>query len=113
MYVETQGKNEPERRLSTDPTFITALDWQRVEGLLLTLWWLLGSVLGFAGSMLLAQGVAPSLGFTGDLPRGTVRAVRPPLYGAAALFFVLALFSVNSFVGRLGILRDIFDKGLQ
>lgn len=106
------GTVAPEGRLSTDPTFITALDWQRVGGLLLTLWWLLGSLLGFAGAMLLAQGVVPSLGFTRDIPEATVRLLRPPLYGAAALFLVLAALSALVFVGRLDILKEIFDKGL-
>lgn len=99
--------------MSTDPTFITALDWQRVGGLLLTLWWFLGSILGFAGAMLLAQAVVPSLGFTRDLPAGTVRMIRPPLYGGAALFAVLAVLSVLVFLGRVDILKEIFDKGLQ
>ncbi len=99
--------------MSTDPIFTTALDWQRIGGLLLTLWWLTGAALGFVGSVLLAHGMVPSLGATRDLPASTVRLVRPPLYLAAAAFVALGIVSVLAFVDRVEVLKDIFDKGLQ
>jgi hypothetical protein len=102
----------PKGRLSTDPAFTTALDWQRVGGLLLTLWWLAGSALGFVGSLLLAHGMLPSLGATRDLPASTVRLARPPLYLAAATFVALGGVSVFLFLDRVDLLKGIFDKGL-
>ena len=98
--------------MSTDPTFINALDWQRVGGLLLTLWWILASVMGLAGSLLLAQGMVPSLAGTRDIPASAARMLRPPLYLSAAFFLALLVFSVVVFVNRLPVLGDIFDKGL-
>ena len=98
--------------MSTDPTFINALDWQRVGGLLLTLWWMFASVVGLAGSLLLAQGVVPSLAGTRDIPASAARMVRPPLYLSALFFLALLIFSVLMFVDRLPILGEIFDKGL-
>ena len=98
--------------MSTDPTFINALDWQRVGGLLLTLWWILASVMGLAGSLLLAHGMVPSLAGTRDIPANAARMLRPPLYLSAAFFLVLLIFSVLVFVDRLPVLGDIFDKGL-
>ena len=99
--------------MSTDPTFTTALDWQRVGGLLMTLWWILGAVLGFVGAMLMAHGMLPSLAATRDLPASTVRLARPPLYIAAGVFVALIGVGVLLFVDRLDVLKDIFDKGLQ
>ena len=98
--------------MSTDPTFINALDWQRVGGLLLTLWWMFASVIGLAGSILLAHGMVPSLAGTRDIPASAARMVRPPLYLSALFFLALLAVSVVMFVNRLPILGDIFDKGL-
>ena len=99
--------------MSTDPNFITALDWQRIGGLLLPLWWLFGSIVAFTHSLLIAHAVVPSLGFTRELPESAIRLVRPPLYGAALFFLALGIFSVVVFINRLDILKEIFDKGLQ
>ena len=99
--------------MSTDPSFITALDWQRVGGLLLPLWWLFASVAAFAHTVLLAYAIVPSLGFTRELPASAIRIEKPPLYGAALFFLALAVFSVAVFINRLDILKEIFDKGLQ
>ena len=94
-----------------DPVFLNATDWQEVGGLLLTLWWLFGSVLGFAGSILMAQGMLPSLGFTRDIPASAVKTLRPPLYASAGLFLALGIISVLIFLDRLDILTDIFNQG--
>lgn len=99
--------------MSTDPTFITALDWQRVGGLLLPLWWLFVSMAALAHTLLLAYAIVPSLGFTKELPESAMRIVKPPLYGAALFFLGLSIFSVVIFINRLDILKEIFNKGLQ
>ncbi len=92
--------------------FVTSSDWAAIGGLLTPFWVLLGAVLGLALSMLLAQGMIPSLKATRDLPDPRLASLRPPLYGAAVLFFALAVAMVLVIVARVGTLEDIFSDRL-
>jgi hypothetical protein len=96
-----------------DPAFITSQNWADISDLLMTLWLILGSALGFGGSILLAHGMIPSLVITRDLPADLGRKVRPPLYAAGAAFLALGLFSVSLFVDRLDVITGIYNHGAQ
>ena len=96
-----------------DPSFITQADWKQLGELLVPLWMILGSVLGFAFTMLLAHGMIPSLAATRDVPAHLAMKARPPLYGAALVFFALLIFSIVLFVNRLDVLTSIFYRGAQ
>ena len=96
-----------------DPAFITSTHWKELSDLLAALWMILGSVLGIAGSMLLAQGMIPSLVATRDIPADLGRKARAPLYGSAAVFVALLLVSLFVFVDRLQVILDIFYKGAR
>ena len=96
-----------------DPNFVSATDWQRVGDLLVPLWMMVGAVLGFAGSMLIAHGIIPSLAMTNDLPSASITKVRAPLYAAAAAFFALIVVSVLLFTDRLDAMTNIFYIGQQ
>ena len=96
-----------------DPGFITSSDWKAVSELLATLWLILGSALGFGGSMLLAHGMIPSLVATRDVDATAARMARPALYVAALAFLALALISVLTFVDSLGGLTSIYYRGAQ
>ena len=90
------------------PRYITSADWANLSRLLFPLWRLVGGVFGFAGSMLLAHAVIPSLATSRDLPDPRLVKLRPPLYLGAALFLLLAIFAVTLIVDRVGVLREIF-----
>ena len=94
-----------------DPAFITQADWKSMSELLAPLWMIAGSALGLAGSMLLAHGMIPSLAASRDLPPRTAGRARPPLYAAAAVFLVLAVYGVLLLVARLDAITTIFYRG--
>ena len=97
----------------TDPAFLTQADWHNMSRLLFTLWFILGSVLGLAFSMLLANGMIPSLAATRHISVDTARKARPPLYAAAVVFLGLALFGITLMIDRFDGLTAIFNQGAQ
>ncbi len=94
-----------------DPAYMTQADWKSVSQLLVPLWMILGSGLGLGFSMLLAQGMLPSLAASRDIPAATARRARPALYLAAVVFLATGLFSVAVLISRLGTVSDIFYRG--
>ena len=94
------------------PEYITSSDWANLSGLLFPLWGLLGAVFGFAGSMLLAHGVIPSLAANRDLPDPRLVKLRPPLYLSAALSLLLAMLMVVVIFDRVGVLGEFFHQRL-
>ena len=96
-----------------DPSFISSADWAATSDLLAALWLLLGSAIGFGSSMLLAQGMIPSLAISRDIPESVARRIRPPLYGAAVVFLVSTAYAVSLFIDRLGVISAIFYRGAQ
>ena len=96
-----------------DPAYITSADWAAISDLLQTLWQILGSTLGFGGSMLLAHGMVPSLVNSRDLPAGLGKKVRPPLYFAGLAFLAMGLLSAYQFADRIGVITGIYNRGAQ
>ena len=94
-----------------DPAYMTQADWKSVSQLLVPLWMILGSGLGLGFSMLLAQGMLPSLAASRDIQASTARRARPALYLAAVVFLAAGLFSVAVLISRLGTVSDIFYRG--
>ena len=90
------------------PKFVTTSDWAALSGLLIPFWFLVIVVVGFAGSMLLAHGMIPSLANTRELPDPRIAKLRPLLYLSAAGFLVLIVITVAIIASRLGIISDIF-----
>lgn len=88
--------------------YITSADWANISGFLFPLWGLVFGVFGFAGSMLLAHGVIPSLAATRDLPDPRLLKLRPPLYLSAIAFLALAVVMVFVIVARVEFLGEIF-----
>lgn len=96
-----------------DPNAINAANWAATSDLLAALWLLLGSAFGFGGAMLLAHGMIPSLAISRDIPAAVARRIRPPLYIAALVFLGLIGYAIILFVGRLGVISEIFYRGAQ
>lgn len=96
-----------------DPNFITTQSWAGTSDLLASLWLIAGAALGFAASMLLAQGMIPSLSISRDIPESVARRIRPPLYLAAAVFLGLLVYGIVLFIDRLWVISAIFYGGAQ
>lgn len=94
------------------PRLMTSTDWAAISGLLIPFWVLFVAVIGFAGSMLLAHGMIPSLAMSRELPTPALTRLRPPLYTVALLCFLLAVTMVVAIVQRIGILSSVFDSRL-
>ena len=92
--------------------YITTADWTNISRFLFPLWGLVLAAFGFAGSMLLAHGVIPSLATTRDLPDPRIAKLRPPLYLAAAAFLALGVFMVVLLVTRIGVVGEVFPRWL-
>ncbi len=96
-----------------DPNFITSQNWAGLSDLLAALWLIAGAAIGFGASMLLAQGMIPSLAISRDVPHAAARRIRPALYAAAAAFLIVLLFGIALFIDRLGVISAIFYGGAQ
>ena len=96
-----------------DPNAINAANWAATSDLLAALWLLLGSAVGFGGSMLLAHGMIPSLTISREIPASVARRIRPPLYLAALVFLALVGYAVIVFIDRLDVISAIFYRGAQ
>lgn len=105
--------SDGDRMTGPDPAFMTSADWIEISRLLASLWWLLGSAIGFGFSMLLAHGMVPSLATTRDIDADQARRIRPVLYASAVAFLALGMFSLVMLLDRLSIVSTIFWRGAQ
>jgi hypothetical protein len=96
-----------------DPEFIAQAQWGLLGPLLKFLWLYLLLAIGFAGSLLLAHMVIPSLTRTGFLPapfHGTVQRLRMLLYGTAMVALLGAAAMIANAVARAGIIAQIYER---
>ena len=94
-----------------DPIQITTLDWSRIGAALVLLWILLFFVITCASSLLLAQGVIPSLITTRHLPR-FLEKTRPFFYMSAAMALVGIGVVIWKFVSWVSVLGDVYPRWL-
>jgi hypothetical protein len=92
------------------PNYITASDWAALGGLLTPFWIIAIGIFGFAGNMLFAQAIIPSLKATGELPDPRIVKLRPPLYAAAIASLALAISAVFVMFSRVGLLGEIYGR---
>lgn len=100
-----------------DPNFITSNVWSDLTGNLMLLWMFLGSVILFAGSLLFAIGVIPSLVGSGHLPSpppGAAKVVRPLFFLTAVLGIAGIAFTLSQLIpGLPDVLASIADRFAQ
>ena len=91
------------------PKSITSGQWSDVTTTLVWLWMFVGSMIMFAGNLLLAHGIIPSLTSSRDLP---VRfySFRPIFFAVSGLFLVIAIICFVMFVANLQVLYNIYDR---
>ncbi len=92
-----------------DPQIITSSQWQDVGSFLVYSWAFVFLLPSFAGNLLIAHSLIPSLAITGHVgPR--VSRVRPVFYALAVIFGLATIWSLVQIVDRSGVLVDIYPK---
>lgn len=85
--------------------------WDDVNRAVLLLALLHLSVVAFAGSILLARAIIPSLVYTGHASERVGR-LQPVFYAAAALAGLAVITIAFLWISNLGFLTDIYDRSL-
>ena len=74
------------------------------------MWLLLPAVLGFAGSILIAHSLIPSLAASRDIRDPRILKLRPAFYGAAAVSLVLVVVILAVVVPDIQLLADVYER---
>ena len=98
------------RCVTEDPGFITSTAWADIRWFLILLWLLPLPVIGFAGSMLVAHGLIPSLAESGDIKDPRILKLRPVFYGAAAISFVLIIVVVAIGIPWIEMVNGVYGR---
>ena len=92
-----------------DPNLIGASEWKQTSTTLTFLIAVPLSVIGFAFPMVFAKALIPSMVSTGQLPK-RVEKVKPLLYLAAALSFVIFLWVLTNFIQGSAVLEQLYNR---
>jgi hypothetical protein len=88
---------------------ITTGQWSDLTTTLIYLWSFVGSIVMFAGSLLIGHGLIPSLTSTRDLPASYIN-FRPIALISSAFFLLCAIFCFVNFVDHMTVVYDIFNR---
>ncbi len=88
---------------------ITTGQWSQLTTTLVYLWSFVGSMVMFAGSLLIGHGLIPSLTSTRDLP-GHYMNYRPIVLIVSAFFLLVAIFCFVNFIDHMTVVYDIFNR---
>ena len=91
------------------PARITSGQWSDLTTTLIYLWSFVGSMIMFAGCLLLGHGIIPSLVSTRDLPP-QYKNLRQPILVCSALFLLVAIFCFVNFIVHMTTVYDIFNR---
>lgn len=91
------------------PDRISPNQWDDVTTILVWLWTFVGCMILFAGNLLLAHGIIPSLTSSRDLPM-RFASLRPIFFAVSGAFLLVAIFCFAMFVINLQVLYDIYDR---
>ncbi|MBM2825957.1 MAG: hypothetical protein HW403_21 [Dehalococcoidia bacterium] len=91
------------------PEFIDSSSWAGIARLLTSLWGFAFSWVTFALSMLLAQGIIPSLVTSHHIP-ARFQSVRPIFYIVSLVGFMGALFFMYNAIAHLSFIYGIWDR---
>ncbi len=83
--------------------------WSDLTTTLVYLWTFVGSIVMFAGSLLIGYGIIPSLTSTRDLPEEFMD-FRPVILLVSAFFLLVAIFCFVNFVEHMTVVYDIFNR---
>ncbi len=92
-----------------DPQIITASQWDEITSALVYFWLLVFFLGSFAGNLLIAHSVIPSLHTTGHIGDRVVR-VRPFFYVMTVVFALAVVWAVVQVVDATEVLRTIYPK---
>ena len=92
-----------------DPQFITTAAWAGVGEFLTALIVFTVLVIGFAGNLLVAHALIPSLVASEHIP-SRINRIRPIFYLASLALFVGAIILLTITFGLAGVIGDIYDR---
>jgi hypothetical protein len=92
-----------------DPLIVTSSQWQEISSVLVYFWAFAFLLASFAGNLLIAHSLIPSLAITGHIGPSVTR-VRPVFYGLAVLFGLAVIWTLVQIVDGTQVLRDIYPK---
>ena len=90
-------------------TRTTSEQWSQITTTLIYLWSFVGSMVMFAGCLLLGHGIIPSLVSTRDLPP-RYSSLRQPILIVSAVFLLCAVFGFVNFITHMTVVYDLFDR---
>jgi hypothetical protein len=90
-------------------TRTTSEQWSQITTTLIYLWSFVGSMVMFAGCLLLGHGIIPSLVSTRDLPP-RYSSLRQPILIVSAVFLLCAVFCFVNFITHMTVVYDLFDR---
>lgn len=94
-----------------DPAYITQFNWADLGDLLVFLWLVVVPMIAFAGCMLLAHAIIPSLAASGDLPDKRILKLRPLLYLTSAMLLTIVLILVLALlIPEASVLGEIYER---
>lgn len=88
---------------------MTSGQWSHLTTTLVYLWSFVGSMVMFAGSLLIGHGIIPSLTSTRDLPARFMN-YRPVILLISAFFLLVAIFCFVNFIEHMTVVYDIFNR---
>lgn len=91
------------------PQPLTESEWSQIYQAILWLVLIHASVVFFAGSILMARALLPSLTDTNDIP-ARARKLVPVFYLAALVGFIAIIVSAVMFFDNASIVTDIYDR---
>lgn len=92
-----------------DPLVITASQWQDISSVLVYFWAFVFFLGSFAGNLLIAHSLIPSLAITGHIGPSVTR-IRPVFYGLTVLFGIAVIWTIVQIVEGTDVLRTIYPK---
>ena len=92
-----------------DPQIITASQWDEVTSVLVYFWFLVFFLGSFAGNLLIAHSLIPSLQTTGHISDRVAR-VRPFFYAMTVVFALAVAWAVVRVIDATDVLRTIYPK---
>lgn len=92
-----------------DPQIVTSSQWREISSVLVYFWVFVFVLGSFAGNLLIAHSLIPSLAITGHIGPTVTRA-RPVFYVLAVLFGLATVWTIVQIVEGTEVLRTIYPK---
>jgi len=97
--------------MTLDPSSLSNIQWLEMQHLLISLWWFVGAMVAFAGSILMGHVLIPSLVGTKHIPASLLK-LRPAFYIGGLIFFGGAVYFFITIINRTDVIGTFYDRWL-